>query len=366
MLFVASSFASAPINPNASPEARALLDYLYRISGHQTLSGQHNQPGLKTGPSGMCDKVNELVGKYPAAWGYDFGFRTNGLDGINHRPAIIAEAIQQHQRGSIITLTWHAVCPLDDEPNEWKQSVWHKMTEAEWNELVTPGMPLNRHWQAQVDVIAGFLKQLQVARVPVLWRPYHEMNGDWFWWCGKKGERGFKLLWRLMYDRFVNHHHLDNLLWVWSPNAPGGIVGPYADYFPGRDAVDVLAVDVYIGFKQPFHDDLVALAAGKPVALGEGRQIARTGGAGGPAALGVVHGVEQHADRQEQARGDSGAVPDPANPDPRSGSVCRDQVGNQQPHRFGRALESRCPVHQPGHAPVPVCGRIPEAGQRLF
>jgi mannan endo-1,4-beta-mannosidase len=191
------------------------------------------------------------------------------LDGINNRPGIIAEAIRQHQNGSIITLTWHAVCSLDDEPNEWKKSVWHKMTEAEWTELVTPGTPLNRHWQAQVDVIAGFLKQLQEARVPVLWRPYHEMNGDWFWWCGKKGEKGFRALWRLMFDRFVNYHRLNNLLWVWSPNAPGGIVGPYADYFPGQDCVDVLAVDVYIGFKQPFYDDLVALAAGKPVALGE-------------------------------------------------------------------------------------------------
>jgi mannan endo-1,4-beta-mannosidase len=256
-------------NTNASPEARVLLQYLAGLSGRRVLSGQHNQPGLKAGPSAMCEKVEELVGKYPAVWGYDFGFRTNGLDGINHRPEIIAEAIRQHQKGAIITLTWHAVCPLDDEPNEWKASVWHKMTENQWNELVTPGAPLNRRWQAQVDVIAGYLKQLRDARVPVLWRPYHEMNGDWFWWCGKKGEHGFKALWRLMFDRFVNHHGLDNLVWVWSPNAPGGIVGSYKDYFPGRECVDVLSVDVYIGFKQPFYDDLVALAAGKPVGLGE-------------------------------------------------------------------------------------------------
>jgi mannan endo-1,4-beta-mannosidase len=258
-----------PVNPAASPEARALLKYLYRISGHNLLSGQHNQPGLKLGASAMCEKVNELVGKYPAVWGYDFGFRTNGLDGINNRPAMIAEAIRQHRNGAIITLTWHAVCPLDDEPNEWKKSVWHKMTPEQWTELVTPGTPLNLRWQAQVDVIAGFLKQLRDARVPVLWRPYHEMNGDWFWWCGKKGEKGFKALWQLEYDRFVNHHGLNNLIWVWSANAPGGNAGPYADYFPGRDRVDVLAVDIYHGFKQEFYDDLVALAAGKPVALGE-------------------------------------------------------------------------------------------------
>ncbi len=264
-----ATLPAKPVDPNASPEARKLLNYLYRISGRQILSGQHNQPGIQPGISAMSEKVQELVGKYPALWGNDFGFRASGLDGINHRPAMITEAIRQHRQGSIITLTWHAVCPVHDEPNEWKKSVWYKLTPEQWNELVTPDTPLHQRWLGQIDVIAGFLAQLRDAHVPVLWRPYHEMNGDWFWWCGKKGERGFKLLWRQMYERFVNHHHLNNLLWVWSANAPGGIVGPYADYFPGQDCVDVLAVDVYIGFKQPFYDELVGLAAGKPVGMGE-------------------------------------------------------------------------------------------------
>ncbi len=261
--------SARPVNKNASPEARALLHRLYQVSGRHILSGQHNQPGLKSGVSAMSEKVKVLTGKYPALWGNDFGFRADGLDGINHRQAMIAEAIRQYRAGSVITLTWHAVCPLDNEPNEWKKSVWHKMTADQWNELITPGTPLNGRWLAQIDVIAGYLRQLREAQVPVLWRPFHEMNGDWFWWCGKPGERGSAALWRLMYDRFVNYHALNNLLWVWSPNAPGGSVGPYGDYFPGPGYVDVLSVDVYIGFKSEFYDGLVALAAGRPVALGE-------------------------------------------------------------------------------------------------
>jgi mannan endo-1,4-beta-mannosidase len=260
--------SAQPANPHASPEARALLNYLYQISGHKILSGQHNTPGHKP-ISAMSEKAQEITGKYPAIWGSDFGFTATGRDGIDNRPAIIAEAIRQYHNGCIINLMWHSVSPLDNEPGEWKKNVWHKMTEAEWNELITPGTPLNKHWLAQLDVIAGYLKQLRDAHVSVLWRPFHEMNGDWFWWCGKKGGKGIKALWRLEYDRLVNYHHLDNLIWVWSPNAPGGNVGPYADYFPGLDCVDVLAVDIYIGFKQPFYDELVALAAGKPVALGE-------------------------------------------------------------------------------------------------
>lgn len=221
----APAASSRPVNSDASPEARELLGYLYRISGSRVLSGQHNQPGIQPGVSAMSEKCASIVGKYPAVWGNDFGFRADGLDGINHRPAMIAEAIRQHRSGSIVTLTWHAVCPVHDEPNGWKESVWYKLSDAQWNELITPGSPLNRRWTAQVDVISGFLKQLADARVPVLWRPYHEMNGNWFWWGHREGDRGFRALWRLMYERMTRHHHLNNLLWVWSANSPGGIVG---------------------------------------------------------------------------------------------------------------------------------------------
>jgi mannan endo-1,4-beta-mannosidase len=73
-----------------------------------------------------------------------------------------------------------------------------------------------------------------------------------------------------MYDRYVNHHKLNNLLWVWNPNAPRGNAGPYQDYFPGLDVVDILAADVYRNdYKQSHHDDLLKLGQGKPIALGE-------------------------------------------------------------------------------------------------
>jgi beta-mannanase len=123
-----------------------------------------------------------------------------------------------------------------------------------------------------VDVIAGYLKQLRDARVPVLWRPYHEVNGNWFWWGGRKGADGSAALYRQLFDRFVNYHHLDNLVWVWNANAPGSGgsgPGPYPDYFAGLQYADVLSVDVYGEFKPSYYRELLALAAGKPVALGE-------------------------------------------------------------------------------------------------
>jgi mannan endo-1,4-beta-mannosidase len=269
-LTLSAQRAPEPVNPHASPEARALLQYFYSISGHYTLSGQHNYPNTI---GTWTDRAYDLTGKFPALYGSDFGFQGGAdKDSVLARPELIAEAIRQYRNGSVITLTWHAVRPIEDEPVKFTESVQGKLSDFEWNELLTPGTDLNKRWCAQVDVIAGYLRQLRDAHVPVLWRPYHEVNGSWFWWGGRKGPHGSAALYRQMFDRFVNYHHLDNLVWVWNANSPGdghSGPGPYVDYFPGLEYADMLSVDIYGEFKQSHYDDLVTLAAGKPVALGE-------------------------------------------------------------------------------------------------
>jgi mannan endo-1,4-beta-mannosidase len=261
-----------PVNPNATPEARALLRTICAVSGKHLLSGQHNFPNHLSQHS---DRTAAFTGRYPMVWGSDFGF-TGGADkdSIEGREAMIEEAKRQHAAGSIITLMWHAVRPLEDEPVQpgegWKGSVQAKLTDDQWAALTTPGTELNRRWLAQLDVVARHLKKLREARIPVLWRPYHENNGTWFWWGGRKGANGFQALYRMTFDRMVNYHRLDNLVWVWNANAPNGKnAGPYYDYYPGAQFVDILATDIYGEFLQSHHDDLVELAAGKPVALGE-------------------------------------------------------------------------------------------------
>ncbi len=122
-----------------------------------------------------------------------------------------------------------------------------------------------------MDRIAGYLKELQDAGVPVLFRPYHEMNGNWFWWGGRPGPDGSAALYRQIYDRYVHVHHLNNLVWVWNVNSPSGNTGSVADYFPGSAYADVLTMDIYGPFSQEFYDQMVALAdpLHKPIALAE-------------------------------------------------------------------------------------------------
>src|SRR5262245_37338727 len=136
--------------------------------------------------------------------------------------------------------------------------------------MITPGTVINERWKSQVDVIAWYLKQLRNAGVPVLWRPYHEMNGGWFWWGRKPGENGYKKLYRMLYERLTDFHGLNNLIWVYNCNELSDNVDSYDTYYPGDDVVDVLATDVYRqGFAQRDYDQLLALAGGRPIALGE-------------------------------------------------------------------------------------------------
>ncbi len=291
-----------PVNPNATPEAKKLLEFLYKIKGEYTLSGQHN---YITTSSKYTQKVADLTGKTPVVWGSDFSFMYKGdhPEKIQHcgpmnlsdpadsayfldvtqkqmRQKLIEEVKKQHAKGHIITLMWHCCYPGDGSPCSMN-SIWtwdDRPDSLAWQDLITDGTDLNERWKAQVDEIAFYLKQLQDANIPVLWRPYHEMNGVWFWWCKKPGENGFKKLWIMLYNRLVNVHKLNNLIWVWNANAPRDIAGdeafPYKDFFPGIEYVDVLAADVYRNdYKQSHHDELLELAQGKPIALGEVGQV---------------------------------------------------------------------------------------------
>jgi mannan endo-1,4-beta-mannosidase len=267
-----------PVTPNSSPETRALLKFLYTISGKYTLAGQHNYPN--TGDKNT-QFAAQYIGKTPVIWSTDWGFAKEGdTDSYLARPDIVKEAIKQHHLGSLITICWHAVPPTANEPVVFRgppdappeslASVQGQLLDQQFADVLTPGTELNRRWCAQVDTIARYLKQLQDAKIPILWRPYHEMNGDWFWWGARRGKFSTKALYLQIFDRLVNHHELNNLIWVWSVDRPNRPEMQFKHYFPGLEFLDVLALDVYgRDFKQAYYDSLVSLAHGKPLVLGE-------------------------------------------------------------------------------------------------
>ena len=263
-------YACEPVNPNATPEARALLKTLCGVSGKGILTGQHNFPNERDLDT---NRIFDVTGKYPAIWGSDFGF-TEGedKDAITHRDLMIAEAKKQSAAGSIIYLCWHMLRPTEDEPGKpgasWSGSVQARLSDEQWQELIASDSPLHQRWEKYMDTAAAYLKQLQDAHIAVLWRPMHENNGTFFWWGGRPGAYGTAMLYREVYNRMVNVHHLNNLVWVWNQNgpAPGG---EFYNFFPGKNYCDVVSYDNYRTLDDRYYQEIQTIADGKPIALGE-------------------------------------------------------------------------------------------------
>ncbi|UGU17886.1 glycoside hydrolase family 26 protein [Sinomicrobium kalidii] len=271
ILFIAFPVcAQQPVNKKATKEARHLLNYIYSL-GDKILTGQHS---YNENPAEFYDDAQKITGKYPAVWGTDLYWNNRGNPGER----VVREAVKMHEKGAIVTLMWHVGRPVDNVPYSWSESVQEPVSENDWQQLFTPGSEVHRRWQAQVDTIAKTLKKLQERHIPVLWRPYHEMNGVWFWWGNRPGEDGFVKLWKMLYRRLTDHHKLNNLIWVWNANGPRDIpydeAFAYRDFYPGPDYVDILATDVYhYDYEQKDYESLLELAAGKPIALGEVGQL---------------------------------------------------------------------------------------------
>ena len=256
-----------PVNPNADDPARALLERLYQtVDDGKIFSGLHHNQLMMPNYVRDLNRIDEAVpGAVPMVWGGDVAWDAD---------TVVQMAIDHHKRGYLISITWHAARPFDSGIVRFREQTQGRFSRQQWDELVTEGSGMHSQWLAQVDSIAQYLKQLQEAGVPVLWRPYHEMNGEWFWWGDRRGENGFAVLWKMLYHRLTDHHKLNNLIWVWNPNNPrkhptDKEMG-YELYYPGDDYVDVLAADVYHReWFQDTHDQLVELGKEKLVALGE-------------------------------------------------------------------------------------------------
>lgn len=116
--------------------------------------------------------------------------------------------------------------------------------------VVTEGTDEHGALLHDLAYLADHLGYLAARGVPVLLRPYHEMNtapGHGFWWAGQD-PAAYRKLWRLTHDFLVHRRGLHNLVFVWAPNSWNGPYGtPPGRYYPGGAYVDVVGVDDYSG-----------------------------------------------------------------------------------------------------------------------
>ncbi|MCR5096127.1 MAG: glycoside hydrolase family 26 protein [Erysipelotrichaceae bacterium] len=230
-------------NPNATEKARELLSYLYEVAGRKIITGQHTQ----TKPMEEISYIKEVTGKAPKLYGFELlAYSPN----INYEDASYeclkeveenkgtldtAMDLAEHE-DVILTLTFHWYSPLYGRD----KSFYQKNTEFDARRILIQGSEEKKAFYHDMEVIGEHLKRFRQADIPILWRPFHEADGDWFWW-GSKGPEVARELYKLMFDYYVNELHLDNLLWVWNC--------PKREGYPGDDYVDVISVDVYNTFK---------------------------------------------------------------------------------------------------------------------
>lgn len=229
-----------PVNPNATKEAKELLSYLTDIAGKRIISGQHTQ----TIPMEEISYIEEITGKSPKLRGFEMLAYSPNINFEDADDACLTEVYENMdtlqtaldfalKTDGIVTLSFHWFSPLGGRD----KSFYAKNTDFDPRQILIEGTPERDAFYSDMKHIAELLIPLRDASVPILWRPFHESDGDWFWW-GSKGPEVAKELYLLMFDYFVSECHLDNLLWVWNCRLSQG--------YPGDNFVDVISVDVYL------------------------------------------------------------------------------------------------------------------------
>ncbi len=155
--------------------------------------------------------------------------------------------------------------------------------------------------------VVPYLRQLKDAGIPVLWRPFHEMNETWNWWGGRPGANGGAKIYQQMRDYF-DSQGLDNLIWVW--NVQDNPAGGWASYYPGSNYVDVVSLDAWYKSYPSASDyqQIQSIAAGKPIAHRRDGQGADRGAADQPAEVDLLHDLVGAVARQQHQRRDPGDV----------------------------------------------------------
>ena len=222
--------------PNPSPEAVNLYNYLKQSYGKKIHSGA-------TAITSSLDEENwifQQTGKYPALAGFDFMNHNRNYTWEN-KANLIKNAKYWWSQNGMVNCHWHWRDPLKN--NDAFYSMATSYSERTSFDVPKISDTLSVEYAAMIsdiDTIANYLRQLRDAKVPVLWRPLHEASGKWFWW-GYKGADATKKLWKVMYNRLVKHHGLNNLIWIWTSD----IKADDLDWYPGDEYVDILSMDIY-------------------------------------------------------------------------------------------------------------------------
>ena len=250
------------VDTQAIDAAAALYSYLdgvgkspYVLYGHQ--NDTHHKGGGSFEGSTSSD-TKDLTGSIAAVVGIDslsltgaeLAKPTGEKDSVDEAAAISIAAAAE---GAIITMSAHMPNFAEvkekgtDRDGDYDYSAYssNTTTGAVMDEIL-PGGELNDVYNGFLDIIARYALILQDAGVPVLFRPFHENNGSWFWWGASFcDEETYKNVYRYTVEYLRDGKGVHNFLYVYSPNGPFASEEEYESRYPGDNYVDVISFDMY-------------------------------------------------------------------------------------------------------------------------
>jgi mannan endo-1,4-beta-mannosidase len=239
------------VDPHATNETKALFLNLQHLSRDRVLFGHQDALayGVEWTDAAERSDVKDVTGSFPAVYGWDAsGIERDSkrnIDGVQF--ARMRDWIEgAYSRGGVITLSWHMNNPASGG-NAWDTTAAVA--------AILPGGARYDQYRLWLDGFAEYVSTFRASRpgvrgeqlVPIIFRPFHEMSGGWFWWgAGHCSPDEYKALWRFTVSYLRDTKQVHNLLWAYSPNAQkDGGMSDYFAYYPGDEFVDILGFDDY-------------------------------------------------------------------------------------------------------------------------
>lgn len=209
--------------------------------GHQDTNSYGIGWKYSDNPNIIKSDLNETVGDFPAVYGYDIGHielaHEANLDTVPFNE-MRNQIIDSYKKGGIITLSWHLDNPVTNG-DSWD-------TTSAVSAIISGGAERQKY-ELWISRVADFIASLKYKgeKIPVVFRPFHEMNGAWFWWGDANcATEDYITLWKETVFLLRDKHNLHNILYAYSPNK----LNPsddYLKYYPGDAFVDILGIDIY-------------------------------------------------------------------------------------------------------------------------
>lgn len=248
------------VDPQATPETKALYANLWCIGLRGTMFGHHDYPSYGIGWRGDADRsdVKDIVGSHPAVYSLDMA----GID--DRKIALLREA---HARGGVCMLVWHQSNPLTEGPGKKYPAgtAWDNTKVVD--RILTEGSPMNLKYKARLDRVAEAFRKMVDAEgrpIPVIFRPLHEHTQTWNWW-GRSAttDAEFIAFWRFILSYLRDTKGIHNVIYAISPQMDevyDDPVGRILFRWPGDEWVDLVGIDCYHGRnRRAFASNVAAL-----------------------------------------------------------------------------------------------------------